>query len=372
MKVLHVGAGNLYGGIEAVLTTVAAHRDAAPGVEHEFALCFEGRAARELRVAGAALHLLGEVRVRRPWTVWQARRRLAALVAARGADAVLAHGPWCHAIAAPSVRRAGRRVVMFAHDVARGAHWIERWAARHPPDLVVANSAYTGATMGVLFPGAPVRVVHCPVPPPPRSLDAGEREAIRRAHGATPVDVVIAIAARFEAWKGHDVLLRALAGVRADGWRCWVIGGAQRPEERLLRERLGTLAATLGVDGRVSWLGQREDVRALLSCADLYCQPNTGPEPFGVVLVEALHAGLPVVTSAFGGAAEIVDDACGVTLPPGDTAALAAALDALVRSPERRRSLSLSGTARARSLSDPDRQVEALAAAVQASSTVPA
>ena len=66
------------------------------------------------------------------------------------------------------------------------------------------------------------------------------------------------------------------------------------------------------------FLGQREDVPRLMAAADVFCQPNTGPEPFGIVLVEALYAGLPVVTSGFGGAAEIVDQTCGVLTAPGD------------------------------------------------------
>ena len=63
-----------------------------------------------------------------------------------------------------------------------------------------------------------------------------------------------------------------------------------------------------------------------MAAADVFCQPNTGPEPFGIVLVEALHAGLPVVTSGFGGAAEIVEQTCGFLTTPGDTVAVATAL----------------------------------------------
>jgi glycosyltransferase involved in cell wall biosynthesis len=58
----------------------------------------------------------------------------------------------------------------------------------------------------------------------------------------------------------------------------------------------------------------------------MYCQPNVRPEAFGISLVEALAAGLPVVTSDIGGACEIVDNSCGVLTPPGDVDALAAAL----------------------------------------------
>ncbi len=76
-----------------------------------------------------------------------------------------------------------------------------------------------------------------------------------------------------------------------------------------------------------------------MAAADVYCQPNTGPEPFGIVFVEALYAGLPVVTSGFGGAAEIVDQTCGVLTPPGNCKAVADALRSLILEPSRRGAL---------------------------------
>ena len=64
MRVLHVSAGGLYGGLETVLVTLARSRALGPGLESEFALCFAGRAENELRAAGATVHRLGAVRVR--------------------------------------------------------------------------------------------------------------------------------------------------------------------------------------------------------------------------------------------------------------------------------------------------------------------
>ena len=92
---------------------------------------------------------------------------------------------------------------------------------------------------------------------------------------------------------------------------------------------------------------------ALLAAADVLCQPNTGPEPFGVAFVEALYAGRPVVTSRLGGAIEIVAADCGLLVEPADPAALAAALAALIADPQSRARLGAAGPARARALCDP-------------------
>jgi glycosyltransferase involved in cell wall biosynthesis len=125
-------------------------------------------------------------------------------------------------------------------------------------------------------------------------------------------------------------------------------------------------AARSGTAGRVRFLGQRSDVPRLMAAADLFCQPNVGPEPFGIVFVEALYAGLPVVTTGFGGAAEIVDERCGELTPPSDPAAVAAALGGLIRDPARRQALGAAGPGRAAHLCDPGRQLARLMAALRA------
>jgi glycosyltransferase involved in cell wall biosynthesis len=185
--------------------------------------------------------------------------------------------------------------------------------------------------------------------------------ALRRTHGAPAGAVVIIHVSRLEAGKGHEPHLRALARLpRIPTWRCWIVGGAQRPAERTFERDLRRLAAELDVADRVAFLGERRDVPDLLRAADIYCQPNTGPEGFGITFVEALAAGLPVVTTAFGGAEEIVDDTCGRLVPPGDEAGLVRVLTDLVADPDLRRRLGGAAPARARQLCDPQAQLRAV------------
>lgn len=365
MKVLHVGAGNMFGGVESVLVAIALYRGAMPDVEHEFALFFEGRVERELQATGARVHPLGEARVRRPWTIVRCRSALATLIRRERIDVVMAHGPWCHAMIAPAVRAQGAALAFFIHGATVGRHWIERWAGLSAPDLVLANSEFTARTFRT-FRGVERRVVHCPVAAPPAALLPDARRDLRRELGVDDVTVVIAVAARLERWKGHHLLLAALGRLASEpSWRCWIIGGAQRAPEEEWLSALQRLARASGVTDRVAWLGQRGDVSRLLAAADVYCQPNEAPEPFGVAFVEALQAGLPVVTSAMGGAQEIVDETCGVLVSPGDEAALAAALQSLVRDPLRRSTLGAAGPARARLLCDPATQVRRLSLALK-------
>jgi glycosyltransferase involved in cell wall biosynthesis len=351
MRVLHVAAGNLYGGVERILEETAAHAPA--GSAHAFALSYDGRLSAALDARRAERHDLGAVRFSRPWSVWRARRRLRRLAGAF--DAVVAHSPWAFSLAAPIVRPGAR--VLWAHDAFTGSHWTERRAKRLEPTLVICTSAFTARAVERWAPRARRAIVLPPVSPPSGAVAA--REMVRRELGAGSATVVILIASRFERWKGHMELLEAAAPVAGD-WTIWIAGAPQRPHERDYEHELQAFAAAGPLAGRVRFLGERRDMPRVFAAADVHCQPNTQPEPFGIAFVEALDAGLPVVTFDFGGASEIVTPACGLLLPPGDRAALGAALQRLVDDGALRASLGKAGPARARALCDPASQVALL------------
>jgi glycosyltransferase involved in cell wall biosynthesis len=362
MRILHVNAGNLYGGIETLLVTLAQQRALCPDMAPEFALFFEGQLSAELRKAGVSVHLLGEARVSRPWTVLRARRQLRDLLRQGGFDAAVTHGCWSHAIAAPVVRRHGLPLIFWAHAIQRGWHWLERWARWSPPDLVLANSRATQMSVRVhLYSETRIEVLYLPVAAPQFPDRAAVRGEVRRSLLTPASEVVIVTASRLDPLKGHGVLLNALGCLaKQPGWSCWIAGGPQRPEEEEYFDGLRSQAIWLGIDNRVWFLGQRSDVGRLLAAADIHCQPNTEAESFGIAFVEAMYAGLPVVTSDLGSAREIVREDCGLLVPPGDTGALAAALHGLATDPNRRERLGGRAPARAAELCDPRSQMRKL------------
>lgn len=369
MRLLHVYSGNLYGGIETFLVTMARTRALCPALEPEVALCFEGRLSAELDAAGVAVHRLPEVRVRRPQTIRRARRALAAIVKSGRFDRVVCHAVWSQALFGGVAKRAKVPLVFWAHDVATGRHWTERIARRVHPDLVICNSRYTADSVRLLYDDVPAIVLTYPIDTNASDLTVAARAAVRRELDTPGEATVLIQVSRMEAWKGHAVVVDALGRLRAQsGWVWWVVGGAQRPEEVAYVDELVAATRRLGIEDRVRWLGERHDVRRLLAAADVHCQANVAPEPFGIAYVEALAAGLPVVASRAGGAVEIVDDSCGVLVPPGDSNALAAALERLIVDRPFRATLAGGAPARARHLSDPKTQMLRLADALTAMS----
>ena len=223
MRVLHIAPGNLYGGVETLLVTLARFRDLCPSMEPEFAVCFEGRLSRELTEAGVEVHRLGAVRTRHPLSVWQARRRLADLLRQRNFDAVVCHMAWPQAVFGPVVRAAGVALVAWRHDAGDGRHWLERWARLTRPDLTICNSRFSESALESFAPGLRREVMYYPVAPAQSVFTEADRMNTRSELGAPPNSTVIIQVSRMEAWKGHQLHLRALSKLRArHDWVSWM------------------------------------------------------------------------------------------------------------------------------------------------------
>jgi glycosyltransferase involved in cell wall biosynthesis len=362
MRVLHVYAGNLFGGIEKLLLILAEHRGLCPELEQHFTLCFEGALSRGLRALNAPLHMLSPVRLRNPLSVYRARRGLGKLLDREHFDVIVTHACWPHAIFSGVARRRGIPIAFCAHDAMHPKlHFTEKMAARVPPSLVLSNSRYTAGTLHRLFPNVPTETYYGPVVPPIYSDRAAVRARLRAELATSPDDIVILLASRLEPWKGHTLLIDALSRLKdSPGWRCWLTSNAQRPHEVQYLAELQAQAKRLEIQDRVQFLGDRPDVADLMLSADIHCQPNLGPEPFGRVFVEALFAGLAVVTTDLGGGSEILIDGdarYGIVVAPNDAEALASSLATVIGDAQMRRQLAEAGPARAASLCAPQQSI---------------
>jgi len=366
MRVLHIIPGKLYGGVESAMVTLARFRHVCPEMVTEVAVCFQDRLSEELTALEVPVHVLGEVRVRNPLTVRRARHNLRDLLHRERFDVVMCHMPWVQAIFGPVARAEGVTLAFRAHGPAQVRHWTERWAAITPPDIAICVSRFVAASLEKLYPGVPTEVVYNPVAPA-EALSPTERAAVRAEAGASSNSIVIAQVGRMEPGKGQQVLLEALGLLHElPDWECWQIGGAQSDSEREYFTALRQQAIALGIDHRIRFWGQRSDVPRLLAAADVYCQPNdTFEEGMGITFVEAMQAGLPVVTTNIGAAPEIVEDRCGFLLPPGNARAVAATLEKLIHDQTLRARLGSAGPMRAERRYAPEIQIPRLCEALK-------
>ncbi|MHB1318520.1 MAG: glycosyltransferase family 4 protein, partial [Anaerolineae bacterium] len=212
---------------------------------------------------------------------------------------------------------------------------LTKWAFPLLFDAQIASSG-TGAATINRYPGT--RLAHRPALHVPngvvidrfRSCEPGTK--VRQSLGLTADDVVVGNVGRLSPEKGHGILLQAAVTVlhRFPNARFVIIGdGALRPE-------LKRQTAELGLNRAVIWMGARHDVEVLYKAMDVFVLPSLW-EAFGIVIVESMASGVPVVAADLPGTRELIQPGeTGWLAEPGNPAALAAAItDALAR-PEAR------------------------------------
>ena len=172
----------------------------------------------------------------------------------------------------------------------------------------------------------------------PERFDVPAPAGLRSELGGSDERSVVLTIARLHDQKGHRFLLEAARDV-TDAVFVFAGDGPERPAlERQARE--------LGVADRVRFLGHREDIPQLLAACDVFALPSLY-EGSPLAVLEAMAARRPVIASAIGGSSELIEDGVdGLLVPPGDAAALAAALRRLDGDEELRASLAERGRAR--------------------------
>jgi glycosyltransferase involved in cell wall biosynthesis len=205
---------------------------------------------------------------------------------------------------------------------------------------VIANSAYTAERIP---PGrAPVHVIPSPVDVEKLARGDTDRTSERARLGLGDGEVALAMVGQITPWKGQDLAIRVAAALSdfERPVRLLIVGSPKftspgtRYDNRAYAEHLQRLVASLDLEERVWFLGEREDVPAILAASDLLLAPSW-EEPFGRAIVEAMATGVPPVATETGGPAEIIDHGVdGLLLPPRDADAWADAVRDLLRRPD--------------------------------------
>ncbi len=212
----------------------------------------------------------------------------------------------------------------------RSAYWQLRALARGVDRYLAVSREIAAELTGKLgWPAEKVEVVY-------NAVDS-ERAAVatppglREQLGGGPSRPLVLTPARLNPQKGHRVLLEAVAEVPD---ALFLLAG-----EGSERAGLEAEAERLGVADRVRFLGRREDVPQLLAACDVFALPSLY-EGSSLAVLEAMAAGIPIVSSAIGGTEELIEDGrSGLLVPPGDAKSLAAALRRVLGDEELRQSL---------------------------------
>lgn len=334
-RVLHMINGEYFGGAARVLLNyLTAERQA----EVVVGLHFEGELADRLRRHGFAVELFpmrGRLDVRvardvlrftRSWGAdlihsHQLRNTLLARVAsAFGGPPVVTH------VHSPAFRESTRRIA----NLTTGA--VDRALAGRTRRFIVVSASLARELRRLGIPQGRIRVVPNGIPLPPPA-DLAHRAALHAEFEIAESDQVIGMVANLRPRKGAEILMRAAALLRDEGHRLHLlfVGEAFREDGRDYAAELRNLALELRLDPRVTFTGFRRDNDRLIGGLDLFVLPSLFGEGLPMALLEAMGAGVPVISTPVEGISEvIVAGQNGLLAAVGDPHSLAASMRTLL------------------------------------------
>lgn len=357
-RVLLVSPTAVPGGAEHALASLAA-RLPEFGFEPRAVLLQEGPLEEWLGGVGCPTVVVPAGRTRHVVRTARVLSRLRRIAAREGAQVVLSNQSKGHFYGGLAALAARIPAVWWQQGIPSPSR-IEHAARLAPSAVVVCSSDAAIASQAHLTPRRRIEKIHLGIPVQAIAARRKSGAAIRRELGWE--GPVVGIVGRLQPWKGQEVFLRAASIVAREDpdARFAVVGGAVLGWEGSYPDDLRRLAGQLGIADKVYFAGHRPDVIPWFDALDVVVHASFG-EPFGLVLVEAMALGKPLVAAAEGGPLEIVEDGVsGLLTPPGDPERLAEAVLRILRSPRLAEALTVGARARAERFSE-ERMAKAFA-----------
>jgi glycosyltransferase involved in cell wall biosynthesis len=233
----------------------------------------------------------------------------------------------------------------------RGYEWNSadiRWVARRIGRYLADSGSIRDDLRQLGIAEDRIVVNYAPIDPRPFETPF-DRDAVRSALGIAPGAVAFGIVGCLQRWKGQEVFLDAAARVLAERQDAvaLVVGGGDDLFEPEYGPALRARAERLGITDRVRFTGHRKDIPDIVRALDVCVHASLEPEPFGMVVSEAMVARRPVIATRTGGPEEQVEDGVtGFLTAPGDAAALAVRLLRLTADPALRERMGEQGRLR--------------------------
>jgi len=336
--VVTVPWGERLGGAEAILQTVL---DCSREMGQQIELVFfaDGPWPRHLAETGFMVTVINAGRMRELYRWAPTVVHLARLLRDRKPDVILNWSPKTQLYGSLAATLAGmrERVVWWQQGIPGGG-WLDRCATALPAGAIGCYGDAAKEAQARLRPSRPTFVVQ-----PGVSVQEGAESDI---YLDLPGDaIVVGIVGRLQPWKGQDRVLRAHALLRQRGCKVHtlVVGGDAYGLSPEYAGSLSALVTALGLDGEVTMTGHVDDARPYIGHMDVLVNASD-PEPFGIVLLEAMAVGVPVVAVDSGGPAEFIESGrTGMLARSGDPNDLAEALEPLLQSVELRRTIGGAG-----------------------------
>jgi glycosyltransferase involved in cell wall biosynthesis len=342
IRILHLISGDLWAGAETQAAILLSWLKKNPAFKLSAIVFNEGQLSQTLESLGIPVYVFREKRGNSFWLFLKVRR----VLSKRQVQILHAHRYKENIIGGLASLFSGVpyrvKTVHGLNEPLKGLkkmkanlyYFLDRWITKLLFDRIIAVSSQIAEKLQYNFSGPRIVCIHnCvdlqKVKPSHSPLE------VKKSLGIKEDSPLIGTAGRLVPVKGLDYLLKATPIMleRSSGLKVLIVG--EGPE----RTNLERLASQWGIDSKVIFAGQREDVYDLISAMDLFVLPSLS-EGIPMALLEALALGVPVLASHVGGIPEVlVQGQTGLLVPPRDEKALADACLYLLENKEKARLL---------------------------------
>lgn len=333
----------------------------------------DGSMVKQFQLLGVETYVVPAGRLRQPSRFVAAVRQIAAITKQSSTDLIVGWMSKSHLYGSWAGILSGIPVLWFQHGLPSNQSWLDRIATTLPAQGILTCSQTVAQAQAQMRPSRPIRVVYPGVELErfePAKLNPPEK--LRQQLGLPEHGPVIGIVGRLQTWKGIHVLVEAMPKVlqqHADA--CCIVVGGKHELEPDYPAYLENRIAALGVQDRVKMVGLQRNIPEWMQAMDVIVHASD-VEPFGIVVIEAMALGKPVIAGKAGGPTEIITDQLdGILTPYGDADALASAIlrylgdrpfAAATGSAARKRALDFSTQLYAKRFVDAVREMKALVA----------
>ena len=308
----------------------------------------DGPMVEQIRALGIEVYVVLAGRLSQLHRFTYSTMRIVGIIKNAKADVILSWMWSAHLYGCPASLLSGVPCLWSQLENPKG-YWLKELTARLPCSGMFINSLSGKEILEEIFPKRSIKLVYPGVALQKFSPDKlPSREITRQALGLPVGTPIIGIVGRLQRWKGIHILIDSMPHILKNHPESHfiVVGGKHETEpeyENFLRDKIDLL----NLEKNITFAGSQKNIPEWMHAMDIFIHASDH-EPFGIVIVEAMAMGKPVVASASGGPTEIITDGVnGVLVPFGNSSALANAVLRLLNDPQYAQQISNAATKRA-------------------------
>ena len=294
--VLYVSANGYLGGAERVVLNLAKGHLAGSRFRPVIVFFGDGEAYQEARSLGVECVLLNKkFRLSDPWALFVALREFRAIIRKYNVDLIHSTMPYAHIVSSLAGLGLPVKKVWFQHGPVGGL--LDKIATLFEVDWMFFNSHYLLQKHAASFPQT--------------KLNQGNRVIPLGIAGSTPRKILsgrmvrFGTAGRITRGKAFQLIIQSFEALGLP-YRLTIAGAPKGPDDRLYLKELEDFVSSKNAQDRVSFLGHQEDMSSFYQSIDVFIHASLTPEPFGLVIAEAMAHGCLVIGKAEGGARDFL------------------------------------------------------------------